>query len=102
MLTVSLVLIVLSDQNVASLYGGCVTVSALVHYFTLVAVMWMGAEALFMFQKLVLVFVEITTKYIIIVSVICWGKSQQGFVKPHVAQLDKPLVTVHYCALSYH
>ena len=76
------------------------TVSALVHYFTLVAVMWMGAEALFMFQKLVLVFVEITTKYIIIVSVICWGKSQQGFVKPHVAQLDKPLVTVHYCALS--
>lgn len=51
------------------------TVSSLVHYFTLVAVMWMGAEALFMFQKLVLVFVEITTKYIIIVSAICWGKS---------------------------
>ena len=33
-------------------YGGCVTVSVLIHYFTLVAVMWMGAEALFMFQKL--------------------------------------------------
>ena len=49
--------------------------SALVHYFTLVAVMWMGAEALFMFQKLVIVFVQITTKYIIIVSVVCWGKS---------------------------
>ena len=50
------------------------TVSVLVHYFTLVAVMWMGAEALLMFQKLVLVFVQITTKYIIIVSIICWGK----------------------------
>lgn len=51
------------------------TVSLLVHYFTLVAVMWMGAEALFMFQKLVLVFIEITTKYIIIVSIICWGNT---------------------------
>ena len=50
------------------------TVSVLVHYFTLVSVMWMGAEALFMFQKLVLVFVEINTKYIIIISAICWCK----------------------------
>ena len=49
--------------------------SVLVHYFTLVAVMWMGAEALLMFQKLVLIFVQITKKYIIIVSVVCWGKS---------------------------
>lgn len=49
------------------------TVSVLVHYFTLVAVMWMGAEALFMFQRLVLVFIEINTKYIIIVSIGCWG-----------------------------
>ena len=41
-------------------YGGCVLVSVLVHYFTLVAVMWMGAEAVLMFQKLVIVFVRIT------------------------------------------
>ena len=34
-------------------YGGCVTGSALIHYFTLVAVMWMGAEAVLMFQKLI-------------------------------------------------
>jgi hypothetical protein len=74
MLIVSLALVVLSAENVDSLYGGCVTVSILVHYFTLVAVMWMGAEALLMFQKLVLVFVQITRKYIIIVSVVCWGK----------------------------
>ena len=73
MLIVSLALVVLSAENITALYGGCVTVSVLVHYFTLVAVMWMGAEALLMFQKLVIVFVQITTKYIIIVSVVCWG-----------------------------
>ena len=56
------------------LYGGCVAVSALIQYFTLVAVMWMGAEALLMFQKLVIIFVQITTKYIVIVSIVCWGE----------------------------
>ena len=55
-------------------FGGCVTVSVLIHYFTLVAVMWMGAEALLLFQKLVIVFVQITTRYIIIVSLVCWSK----------------------------
>ena len=55
-------------------FEGCVTVSALIHYFTLVSVMWMGAEALLMFQKLVIVFVQITTRYIIIVSLVCWCK----------------------------
>ena len=71
---VSLVLVVLSAENFNALYGGCVTVSVLVHYFSLVAVMWMGAEALFMFQRLVLVFIEINTKHITIVSIVCWGK----------------------------
>ena len=74
MLIVSFVLVVLSAENIASLYGGCVTVSILVHYFTLVAVMWMGAEALLMFQKLVIVFVRITTKFIVAVSTVCWSK----------------------------
>ena len=55
-------------------YGGCVAVSALIHYFTLVAVMWMGAEALLMFQKLIIVFSRITTNFIIAVSIICWSK----------------------------
>ena len=55
-------------------FEGCVTVSVLIHYFTLVAVMFMGAEALLMFQKLVIVFVQITTRYIIIVSLVCWCK----------------------------
>ena len=48
------------------------TVSVLIHYFTLVAVMWMGAEALFMFQKIVIVFVQITTRYLIAITLICW------------------------------
>ena len=55
-------------------FEGCVTVSVLIHYFTLVAVMWMGAEALLMFQKLIIVFVQITARYIIIVSFVCWCK----------------------------
>ena len=49
------------------------TVSVLIHYFTLVAVMWMGAEALFMFQKIVVVFIQMTTRYITVLSLICWG-----------------------------
>ncbi len=55
-------------------YGGCVFVSVLIHYFTLVAVMWMGAEALLMFQKLVIVFMRITTKFLVILSLVCWCK----------------------------
>ena len=49
------------------------TVSVLIHYFTLVAVMWMGAEALFMFQKIVVVFVQISTRYLIAITFICWS-----------------------------
>ena len=70
----SLALVVLSAERVATIYGGCLSVSVLVHYFTLVAVMWMGAEALLMFQKVVIVFVHISKKYITTVSVVCWSK----------------------------
>ena len=75
MLAVSFVMVAFSAEKVVTLYGGCMAVSVLVHYFTLVAVMWMGAEALLMLQKLVYVFYRITTKYIISVSVVCWSKS---------------------------
>ena len=74
MLIVSFVLLASSAGDVTALYGGCMTVSVLVHYFTLVSVMWMGAEALLMFQKLVYVFYKITTKFIISVSIVCWSK----------------------------
>ena len=74
MLVVSLPLIALSVENVTDPYGGCVIVSVLVHYFTLVSVMWMGAEALVMFLKLVFVFTQITTKFLVAVSLVCWSK----------------------------
>ena len=69
-----MLLVFLTGVQRTSVYGGCVTVSLLIHYFTLVTVMWMGAEAVLMFQKLVIVFVTITTKYLVIVSFICWCK----------------------------
>ena len=56
------------------LYGGCLTVSVLIHYFALVSVMWMGAEAVLMFQKLVIVFGQTTTRFIVAVSLVCWCK----------------------------
>ena len=74
MLVVSLALIALSVEDLTDPYGGCVTVSVLVHYFTLVSVMWMGAEALVMFIKLAFVFTRITTKFLVTVSIVCWSK----------------------------
>ena len=74
MLLVSLVLVALNSEATSVEYGGCILVSIFVHYFALVAVMWMGAEALLVFQKVVVVFVRITTKYIVTVSLICWCK----------------------------
>ena len=74
MLVMTLVLVATSTEAVNLLYGGCVFISIFVHYFALVAVMWMGAESLLMFQKVVIIFVNITTKYIIALSLICWCK----------------------------
>ena len=52
----------------------CTAMSVLIQYFTLAALMWMGAEAVLMFQKLIIVFGRITTKYIVVVSLVCWGE----------------------------
>lgn len=75
MLIISFILVSLSvkDVNTDDIYGLCLMVSVLVHYFTLVAVMWMGAEAVLMFKKLIIVFGHISTTFILAVSVICWG-----------------------------
>ena len=54
--------------------GGCVAVSIMVQYFTLVVFMVMAAESLLMFQKLVLVFVQISVAYQVLNSLVCWGK----------------------------
>ena len=74
MLIVSLALIATGSQAMHMVYAGCVSISVLVHYFALVAVMWMGAEALLMFQKVVIIFIRVSKKYIIAVSLICWCK----------------------------
>ena len=70
----AMLLVFVTGIQQTSVKAGCVTVSIFIHYFTLVTVMWMGAEALLMFQKLVIVFVRITPRYIVIVSLICWCK----------------------------
>ena len=53
---------------------GCTFCSLLIQYFSMASVAWMGAEALLMFQKLIIVFGHITTKHIIIISVVAWCK----------------------------
>ena len=62
--------------------AGCITVGVLLHYLILVTFMWMGAEAVLLFQKLVIVFMKVSVKYLIIVSVICWGESHKRMVYP--------------------
>ena len=69
-----MLIVFVSGINRTHKYGGCVAVSALIHYFTLVTWMWMGADAVLMFRKLVFVFVQVTTRYIIAVSLVCWCK----------------------------
>lgn len=74
MLIVALALVILSAEDITPHYGGCMITSILVHYFALVAVMLMAAEALLMFRKLATPFDKITNKYHIIASAICWCK----------------------------
>ena len=52
----------------------CTAISMLIQYFTLASVFWMGAEAILMFKKLVIVFGSVSKKFLIFVSVLCWGK----------------------------
>ena len=73
MLIVALVVVILSAEGAVPYYEGCVTLSVLVHYFALVSVLLMAAEALLMFRKLTSPFAQITRRYNIIVSIICWG-----------------------------
>ena len=90
-LGVLLVLLIGVDRK--EVFGVCVTASVLLHYFTLASVMWMGAEALLMFQKLVIVFVQITTKYIVILSLICWCKYYMSWLYNVTFNL---MVSVYY------
>ena len=53
---------------------GCTVVSVLIQYFTLASVFWMGAEAVLMFKKLIIVFGAVSRKFLISISLICWGE----------------------------
>ena len=72
MLVVALVFVALSAEEATPYYEGCVTVSVLVHYFTLVSVLLMAAEAILVFRKTITPLKLITTKYHIVVFTICW------------------------------
>ena len=86
-----------SGINRTRVYGVCVTMSALIHYFTLVTWMWMGALAVNMYQKLVIVFVHISTRYIIAVSLVCWCK----FPEYHTFSSDHALPNIVADTLFY-
>ena len=53
---------------------GCTIASVLIQYFTLASVFWMGAEAVLMFKKLIIVFGRISNTFLVVISLICWGK----------------------------
>ena len=53
----------------------CTLSSMVILYFTLASLFWMGAEALLMFKKLVVVFGSVSKKFVIAVSIVCWCKS---------------------------
>lgn len=55
--------------------GVCTLFSLLIYYFVMESLLWMTAEALFFFRKLYLLFPRITNKYIITVSILCWGET---------------------------
>lgn len=57
--------------------------------------MWMGAEALLMFQKLVIVFVQITAKFIAIISLICWSKLTFG-INDNIEGVENKIPFVKY------
>lgn len=69
-----MLLVFVSGIDKVSNRAGCIAVGVFIHYFALTAWMWMGAEALLMFQKIVIVFSNITWRYHLIVSLVCWGK----------------------------
>ena len=54
--------------------AGCITVGVLLHYLILVNWMWMGAEAVLLFQKLVAAYKKPTKLFIVIISIVFWGK----------------------------
>ncbi len=53
----------------------CTAISTLIQYFTLASAFWMGAEAILMFKKLIIVFGRTTSLFIGLVSITSWGNN---------------------------
>ena len=69
MLVVFLIGVERTEYEVACTFMSCVIL-----YFALSSVFWMGAEAIVMYKKLIIVFGSISIRFVIIISVLCWGK----------------------------
>lgn len=56
--------------------GTCVTMAALLHYFVLVAMLWMGVEAFHMFVNIVLDTLpgELGRTFVLKCAAVAWGK----------------------------
>ena len=50
---------------------GCTISSLVIQYFTMASVAWMGAEAVLMFHKLIIVFGHV---HMVFLSVLAWGE----------------------------
>jgi hypothetical protein len=50
----------------------CTLSSIVILYFTLSSLFWMGAEAIVVFKKLVVIFGSVSNKFVITLSLICW------------------------------
>lgn len=57
--------------------GTCVAMGALLHYFVLVAVLWMGIEAFHMFVNIVLDRLpgELGKKFVLKCAIVAWGEN---------------------------
>ena len=69
----------------------CTVFSLLIHYFTMASVAWMGAEAVLMFHKLIIVFGYL---HLTVISVIAWGErscSSERRTPLHKTHTDKVL-----------
>ena len=51
----------------------CTFFSLLIQYFSMASVAWMGAEAVLMFHKMIIVFGQIQLVHLVIISIIAWG-----------------------------
>ena len=74
-LAIFLMLVVfVAGVDKTAVVGGCIATSVLLHYFILVSILFMLAESVRLFEKLVIVFHSDSMKELTITSLACWCK----------------------------